>query len=826
MIFFDTETCGFHGPIVLLQYAKGLTGETRLVSVWKHTVRELLEIFDEIINDPDGVVGFNLAFDWFHLCQTYTTIMRLKDWDVPLQEMITEYALAESEARFGPCIKPTSALDLMLHARKGPYQSTMDREDVRIKRVPTALAYQLADKLEELIPLKDIYFMKKKDKSRKWVVYDLESSDQEGRIDPNFKDVCLKFAPSSALKALAVDALNIPPEEVLWFGDVSVGTYPEEVGYAPFALALGSPEDWKGTWPECIYLHISHWTHHEIARKYATLDVVYLQKLYTLFGSPSLGDDDSILACMVGAVRWKGFSINLKGLQALKEKTEVNNVKIIDSTDPFLKQVPGMPGKRFFEIPTYHVTARRYIEAVLDPAVALVNDGSTKKTNLETMAKWMECPICKVFFPNGGTTCGTCLCNLDRIPAAVRAEEVLRARQANYEVNFYKKLLLAGRFHASVKVIGALSGRMSGADDLNPQGIKRTKEVREKFTFVDNGFTFCGGDFSAFEVCLAEACYNDPDLRADLQSKRECHRCDGKGIVKEHDCKKEECHYCDGHGACNNCKGKGVESTKIHALFGQYLYPHLTYKEILLSAGQPIDYYERSKRSFFATLYGGEAETLNNRVGIPIEDANRGLHMFAQKYKKVGELQAKINDMFCSMRQPDREGHGKVEWHEPADYIESMLGFRRYFTLENKICKALYTLAQDPPKNWCDVKIKVQRRDRLQLAVNAVRSALFAAAFALQAGNMRAAKNHVIQSTGAQITKAVQRKIWDVQPAGVNNWLVQPLNVHDEIQCPTHPSVVEKVKEVVRLSVESFRERVPLIKMDWATNLNTWADKS
>jgi hypothetical protein len=27
-------------------------------------------------------------------------------------------------------------------------------------------------------------------------------------------------------------------------------------------------------------------------------------------------------------------------------------------------------------------------------------------------------------------------------------------------------------------------------------------------------------------------------------------------------------------------------------------------------------------------------------------------------------------------------------------------------------------------------------------------------------------------------------------------------------------------------AVESFRERVPLIKMDWQSNLNTWADKS
>ena len=47
------------------------------------------------------------------------------------------------------------------------------------------------------------------------------------------------------------------------------------------------------------------------------------------------------------------------------------------------------------------------------------------------------------------------------------------------------------------------------------------------------------------------------------------------------------------------------------------------------------------------------------------------------------------------MRQPGGIG-SKVEWHEPADFVESMLGFRRYFTLENRICKTLFDLADDP----------------------------------------------------------------------------------------------------------------------------------
>jgi DNA polymerase I-like protein with 3'-5' exonuclease and polymerase domains len=95
----------------------------------------------------------------------------------------------------------------------------------------------------------------------------------------------------------------------------------------------------------------------------------------------------------------------------------------------------------------------------------------------------------------------------------------------------------------------------------------------------------------------------------------------------------------------------------------------------------------------------------------------------------------------------------------------------------------------------------------------------------MQSANMRAAANHVIQSSGAQITKRVQRRVWDLQPPGVHDWIVQPMNVHDELMIPTHPDFVNQVKDVVDLTVNSFRGTIPLIKMDWAIALKSWADK-
>jgi DNA polymerase I-like protein with 3'-5' exonuclease and polymerase domains len=176
------------------------------------------------------------------------------------------------------------------------------------------------------------------------------------------------------------------------------------------------------------------------------------------------------------------------------------------------------------------------------------------------------------------------------------------------------------------------------------------------------------------------------------------------------------------------------------------------------------------------------------------------------------------------MNQPKGLGT-RVEWNDPADYAESIFGFRRYFTLENQICKALFDLAENPPPEWQKIKVKVIRRDREQTVCGALRSALFASSFALQAANMRAAGNHVIQSTGATITKRLQCLLWESQPVGIHPWKVMPCNFHDEIMCPIVPELSDSVKEKVNAFIESNKAHVPLIGMTWKQNLDNWATK-
>lgn len=780
MIHFDTETCGLHGPIVLVQYAED-DGSIHLHDTWLKPVSDTLDLFEWLASNV--VCGFNLSFDWFHVCQMYTTMLLLDKSKPP---DIEEYAVVEERGRFGPCIKPAGALDLMIFARKGPYQSTMNRSDIRIKRVPTALAHDLSVELDKRVPLKDLYFARYKDPKRRWQVYDIHND--LGDMVPDLKDVVLKFAPSSALKALAQDALGV---ETVKFLDIEPPAYakPVELGYAPFCTAIGTPDDWKGAWPEHIRTHIAHWEINEKAREYATDDVVYLQKLYMFFNQPKPNDDDSIATCMVGAARWRGFAIDIPRIQELRQLAEERVASVS------------------FKFTSVEV-CKTYLIEHMSETERLIVKGSTKASVLEEIEKWRVEEVCGACAGDGCKECVDGLIKTDKLhPAAERAREILDARHAKKEIETYDKLINAGRFHASLNVFGALSGRMSGGDGLNAHGIKASKEVRRCFPLADGDLTLSGGDFVSFEIGLMDAAYNDPKLREDLLRTHKCIECLGEG--------------------CNDCKGTGEDTYKIHGLFGESVFPGMSYFDILKTKGTGEgDKYSRAKRGVFAMAYGGNDYTLQDRVGIDEESAAKAYANWVKRYIVWGKEREKIFNMFCSMKQPGGLGT-RVEWHEPEPFIESMYGLKRYFTLENSICEALFNLAEKPPKAWTNIKMRVTRRqDRGdQTVAGALRSAVFAAAFQVQAANMRAAANHVIQSSGASLTKMLQCEIWSLQPPGIHSWRVQPLNIHDEIMCPALPTLKNQLQDIVDSFVTKHKVRVPLLGIDWSSNLKTWADK-
>ncbi len=541
-------------------------------------------------------------------------------------------------------------------------------------------------------------------------------------------------------------------------------------------------------WPGVIKAHISHWAFNQLARQYGQDDVLYTRALYHFFGKPEPGDDDSTLACCVGCVRWRGYKVNLDGIRELRE----------------------LALQKIQKIPTSSAKSLQYITEGMDHLDKVSFGTLTGKTILQKMVQddnWRcdctadtgiadkECKICS----GGGL-----------LPAAERANEVLTARFAKKEIELYDKILIAGRLHASFIVIGALSSRMSGADGLNTQGIKRTKNVRKCFEFAYPGFKLLGGDFDAFEVVLADAAY-DGALRADLTTLYPCYNCQATGK--------------DSKGkVCEDCNGTKESPKKIHGLFAMEMFDK-TYEQVMATKGFTPDLYSLGKNGVFTLIYGGDWGTLVRKYGVLEENAKRAMTNFINKRPGLKKGQQQILDDFGSMKQPNGLGT-RVVWSDPKEYVESLFGDRRYFTLENMISKSLFELANKPPQSWRDIKIKVVRRiDRgPQFVAGATASALYGAAFGIQGSVVRAATNHVIQSSGARTTKAVQRAIWDLQPTGVHKIMVLPCNIHDEVLCPTKPEYQEKVFSAVYDTIESFRPRVPLIKMEFKAMKN-WAEK-
>jgi hypothetical protein len=393
-IIFDTETVGFHGLVVLLQYAIG-DGEIYLYEPWRNKISETLDLIERFMRHKDGIIGFNLTYDMFHLNKLYNVFNTAVQVYGPESlewypdEHIEDIAKVEKRARDGVCLKPVKALDLFLHARKGEYQSTMDRKDIRIKKVPRQLARPVAEELNKRIKFNKVYFARRKTELvNPWQVFDIKNKSGEV-VDDDFQDIVLKFSPSSGLKALAVDAGLVSAEHVLKFSDVAVheALNPVEVGWAPFAEAIGEPGNWRRTWPDVIKYHIEHFGAHAAAREYSRLDIVYTRGLYTFFDEPELGDDDSELACAIGAIRWKGFAVDLDKIKALKSKAlELE------------RTAPKSPSR---------------VKDWIWPHLSETEQATTKGTGkiyLEEMCKWVniECEIC------GGE--GTTLENVDNDP--------------------------------------------------------------------------------------------------------------------------------------------------------------------------------------------------------------------------------------------------------------------------------------------------------------------------------------------------------------------------------------------------------------------------
>jgi hypothetical protein len=268
-----------------------------------------------------------------------------------------------------------------------------------------------------------------------------------------------------------------------------------------------------------------------------------------------------------------------------------------------------------------------------------------------------------------------------------------------------------------------------------------------------------------------------------------------------------------------------LSGKKIHGIWGSFLYGK-SYEEICatseLNADHPEGFYSRAKNSIFAQAYGAATPKICEITRLTEEEVLNATNYFEETYTEVKKFRETIIKDHQAMVQKGGIGT-RIDWVTPKDYVESFLGFRRYFTMEYSVIKALYDLANMLPTEFHSSK-NVLRGQRKQNVTGATKSSIFSGAFGLQSGIIRAANNHKIQSPGGQMTKELECAMWEIQPNGINKFLIKPFNVHDELQVAIEKDLVPKLEEIKDRYINYRKDVVPLIKMDWNNYCLNWKE--
>lgn len=808
MIFFDTESLGATGPLITIQLASlvQLQSDEKYCyyhKIWEEPLIVTIRLLEKLCTWEEGICGFNLVHDWFQINKWYNVFRQLTEEELNNESPRTlEARIAEIEAR-GPtaedrCLKPQKACDLMLLARAGKYQYLAKHKSIVLRKVPiqitesnnestcTGLFKSLSERIWLPRGIKIRWRISQKKTGRKDVVDVLgDLFPSSAFLDENSNELkpgmATKKQTFASLKQLAALILNDPSiAEKTFEQEVLHGQkllYKEQPDYKPWGGGI------NGGWTYGLRRLCDSLYSDGAAIAYARNDIFYTYKLWQDLESPCAGDDDSELACLVGASYWKGFAIAPVDKLALQISKYNKIIGEMESANINCNSPNSV---------------LRYLHSFCSD-IDRLSIQDTKRITLEAIERgeeWTGHPL----------------------QEAVR--KVQETRKAYKRKHLLECLISAGRFCFAMKIQGTLSSRMAGgaerelkssgkAEKLNPQGIPRETDFRSLFKLAFPDENLEGGDFEAFEPTILDAICGDEQFRKDLKS-----------------------------------------GLKIHLFAGSEFYG-ISPEDILATKGTTSDKYIRSKNGFLGWIYGAQQRRVAQVLDIDEAKVEQGYGRIARRYPKITEHRTLLRNKFIPLRQEGGAGTA-IEWVEPDEKITAIKlpwqseGYSRTFTIEWAVIRGLFALANEPPDEWIKIPGQCRRTNRVQSIVGAMQSALYASIFALQEHVFRAAANHEIQCPGAQITKHLQRKIWDLQPSGIGPWKVRPFNSHDEVQVPcsvaqtvetTSGSLGElppipgnvgvvDIKTVVLQVVKELQQTIPLLKITWQTGLNNWGEKS
>lgn len=767
--YIDTETLGLYSPMVTLQYkfSDDDNGPT-LYCPWRNPASKTIELIEKIVDSR--VVAHNLTFDWQKLQQFYCALKQVSKYTngrdfLPINH-IDDMARGIYAGRNEYCLKPLAAVCTLLLCQKQLGGTSLATKEIRVRKIPADVAGYVVDMLNARTNLPEIMFARRRG-GGKWDIAQSDAGDA-------WSDVALRFGPSNALKDVAKYVLGVEDTQKLG-EDIEMPMFPKECGYAPYAVLLRdeSREGWiakdgKKLWPEMLLTHLDFWHEpYSPQLKYALDDIVLLERLYNHLGSPET-DFDSELSCQVSVCRTAGFKIEQDKLQDAVAISQA----VVDSS-PVNVDSPNQ--------------VREFIQAALDPMEAHVVAESCDKVTLKKLTTAFVLDEPEECCDKGCERCdGQKVLPAGPMPVANRAAKILDVRKHAKRLQLYRKLEVAKAAFPSFRVIGTKSGRMSGADGLNYHGIDGSREIREIFSLADkDGWVVSGGDFDSQELAVAAAVMNDKNLSDDIGEGRSLH-------------------------AVFAASASGLPYEQI-----------MKYKED--KATPEANWYKKAKICVYAILYGAASFNIAQTLGVEPEEAENIILDFFKKYPYMAQTRKQVKESLEALRS-DVDGHLQIV--EPKQtYIDSVFGFRREFSTEYDVMKILFAAMKDVHKQMKDVKGECIRKEEKgkQTYASAVSSALYGAVFSLQGKILRAALNHTIQSAGRTITLRVQKRIWDeVQPCGVHPFRIKLMSVHDEIITVSEPRQTDLIRYAVSAEVNDLCKTVPLLSLEWATDVNHW----
>jgi len=749
--------------MAILQYAFD-NDEPQLYNPWLEPVQRTICLLEEFTQSR--VVAHNLTFDWQKIQSFYNAIVRLRDTHgntTPIDyvdDMVT-YFYTERERH---CLKPAAAVCTLLVCQKELGGTGLAAKEVRVRQIPRVCAEPLCDLLNNYTDLPSILFAKRRDGG--WHVGESDKGDL-------WADVILKFAPSNGLKEVARHVLGVEDTQKIG-SEVLPPVMPYELGYCPFAHLMRKAGCTEQLWPDLLADHITFWNNNEAAVKYALDDIHLLRKLDHHLGKRDT-DFDGELAVQVASCRQAGFKIDVDQLRkAIRESTEVVETARINVDA--------------------HKKVQQWIAAALDPMEQhVVSEGCDKSTLKKIVRNFVAEEREECDCDNGCPRCEYAgVIEPGPMPVAKRAQHVLDVRKHKKRLQLYDKLAIAQEAFPGFRVIGTKSGRMSGTDGLNYHGIDGSKEIRSIFTLAGDGEIVSGGDMNSQELAIAAAVMQDGNLAFDIEVGRSLH----------------------GEFAA--------------AIMG------VPYEQIMERRddkgsveGQT---YAKAKVCLYAILYGASAYNISQVLGCPVDEAEEKIAKFFSEYPLMKKTREAVKQSLQCLRSV--EG-GRIEVGEPAQsYIDSCFGFRRSFEIEMLVMRSIVdamnnvkTLFEQggPLATWANEHAVRREEKGSQTYKGCILSALFGGAFSLQGKIQRAALNHLIQSAGRTCTLRVQRRIWDdVQPSGVHPFRVKLMSVHDEVVCVSKPETAKQIEQTVYDEMKSLCETVPLLSLDWATDVGSW----